>query len=93
MASGLPTLTTNYSGPAAYLTEENSVRIRIAGTGGNRQAGPDGDRLRRRDRRRALGGALLLCGGEKRDHRAVLGDQLPPRILRSLERRRRGLDV
>lgn len=65
MASGLPTLTTNYSGPAAYLTEENSFPIRIAGTDGNRQAEPDGDHLRQQMRRVATDSALAEAVGAR----------------------------
>ena len=46
MSSGLPCLVTNYSGPAAFLSEENAFPIRVARLGPDLRAEPDVAHLR-----------------------------------------------
>ena len=88
MATGLPSIITNYSGPASFLTDQNSLPIRVAKVYANRQAEPDPQHLREHMRRVANDRSLAASLG--RQARADIIDRFSAQrvseeVLRLLE--------
>lgn len=80
MASALPIIVTNYSGPATYLTDTNALPIRVAAIHPNRQAEPDKAHLRER----------MRYVVDERAHAAAIGEQARADVLERFSARRVG---
>ena len=61
----LPVIVTNFSGPTAYLTDDNAFPIRVTKVHANRQAEPDNKHLREQMRRVATDRAIAEAVGAR----------------------------